>query len=784
MKKVTSDKLCVTRYTLTVLWSYGLMVFLTFSFLPSPLFAQTKADTIHVSHYDINLEIRNLPKKEIKGYTDLEIVAKIAPLSYINLDLQGLTVDLVKNGNNSIGFSHTGHVLKIELPFSSAGEVKNLRVYYHGKPKQDSQQQWGGFIFEGSYAYNMGVTMASLPHSYGRVWYPCMDEFTDKSTYTFNILTDLDKKAVCGGMLTDSLNLDTAMLWKWELIHPIPTYLASVAVGPYKAYKDTFHSVSGEVLPIEIYADSTTLKYVPESFVNLKSFIHTYENRWGACRWQKVGYVAVPFRSGAMEHATNIAYPRTYITGTTVNEDLIAHELAHFWFGNLITCSNSHNMWINEGFATYGALLCDEALDIEAYKAGIRGMHSSALSRARFDNFGLDNVPTSATYGTSSYQKGGLVAYTLRYYMGDDLYFSSIKQFLDNNEYANISSVEFFNQMSQISGMDLTDFYLGWVHQPGFLNFNIDSVKPKDEGENIYQVFFKQRLHYAEYFANNNILDVEFVSASGERYLAERVKFSGENEVVEVEIPFLPLFWAIDPHGKLGTACIGYTQEISKTGNFTLGNAGISIQVNEINDTAILRVEHNLVPPAEAQHLDSAILRISNKHFWRVGFLQYNNIDAEYKFSYTPTYDGELLKGYTKNHLILLYRKDNTQDWQIIPSTVSGGDDSGKISAKEILTGEYTLGIGEYLNIKELENSFEVYPNPTNGKLKIKVAGQARNDVQSVEIFDVYGRMQQSRKAEKQKGEWVLDISNLSNGTYFVKTTTETGTIIKKIIKQ
>jgi len=778
-------------HCIAVLRSYSLMVFYLFCLFQPSVWAQTKADTIHVSHYDIHLEIRNFEKKEINGYTNLEMVSKMAPLPRIYLHLWGLTVDSVKKGENHIDFSHFGQQLKIEQPFASVGQTETVRVYYHGKPKQDAS--WGGFFFSGDFAFNMGVGMASYPHSFGRVWFPCIDEFTDKSTYTFNIITDADKKAVCGGMLTDSTNLGDKIVWKWELPNPIPTYLASVAVGKYKAYKDTFLSVSGEVLPIEIYADSATLLKVPGSFVNLKKFIHTYENRWGPCRWQRVGYVAVPFAGGAMEHATNIAYPKSAVTGNTFFDDLISHELAHFWFGNLITCSNSQNMWINEGFARYGEYLCYEALDptLQKYKTEIRKLHMEVLSK---DDgvYALDNIPPSNTYNSDIvYDKGGLVAYTLRNYMGDDLFFSSIKQFLYENQYSNVTSEEFFQKLAQISGMtELNDFYLGWVHQPGTFNFNIDSLKLKEGSSNIYQVAFKQRLYNAHSFANNNKVDVEFVSASGERKLIERINFSGESDRVEVELPFEPVFWTIDPNGKMGDYCYDYTQIINKTGNTNWTDILFAIKVTEITDNAIFRIEYNPFTPTPAKNIHPDIIRISEKHFWRMGFLQLNDIKAEYTFSFSKSSESVLLEEYSLEHLVLLYRKDAAHDWQIFPAKNVSGKISGKLVAKEILPGEYTFGIRNKLNIKDLENCFKIFPNPTSREFKIQ---SSKYKIQSVEVYDIFGRklyeynnsygLMVLRSYGLTTDGVVIDLTAFPTGIYFVKITTETGMVIKKVIK-
>jgi len=745
-------------------------------FFTQNLSAQTKADTIHVSHYDINLEIRDLMQEQIKGYTDVTVEAKMVPLQSIYLHLMALTVDSVKKGNEPVLFSHLGQQLKIDLPFLSVGQSETVRVYYQGKPVKDPQ--WGGFYFtDSTFAYNMGVGMGSYPHSFGRVWFPCIDEFTDKSTYTFNITTDIDKKAICGGMLADSADLGNAMRWHWELTDPIPTYLASVAVGKYLAYKDTIHSISGEILPIEIYADSERIGRVPGTFVNLKTFIRTYEKRWGACRWQRVGYVLVPFGSGAMEHATNIAFPQVYVSGTVTNDNqsLISHELAHSWFGNLITCATSQNMWINEGFARYGEYLCDEILDptLQKYKSGMKSLHFGVL-RSDGGLYALDNVPPSATYGSISYDKGGVIAYALRNYMGDDSFFSSITQFLDENQYKNVDSEEFFQKLSAISGMDLYDFFLGWVHQPGSLNFNIDSIKLKAGSNNIYQASFKQKLYLAHYFANKNKVDVEFYSNAGARHLVEGITFSGEHEMVEIAIPFEPVFWSIDPNSKMGDACFDFTQQIFKTGITSFSNANFRIEVEEISDTSIIRVEHNPVAPTPAKNEHPNIAKISDKHFWRIGFLQYNNMQATYSFTYDQRYDSQLVP---KEDLIVLHRKDVSHDWEIIPSKITTTQSSTMISVNFILPGEYTLGIGKDLNVKAWENEIEIYPNPTNGELRIENGGW----INTIKVYDISGKeiILNSQFSILNS----IDVSHLPSGVYILEIVAKENKIHKKFIK-
>jgi aminopeptidase N len=562
-----------------------------------------------------------------------------------------------------------------------------------------------------------------------------------------------------------------------------------VAVGNYLCYKDTFRSISGDVVPIEIYANAATLPKVPGSFANLKTFIHTYEKRWGAHRWQRVGYVAVPFGGGAMEHATNIAYPQSSINGNTNSQDLISHELAHSWFGNLITCSTSQNMWINEGFARYGEYLCYEALDptLQTYKIEIIKLMRSVLNSLICRQYALDDVPSSQTYNSSLvYDKGGVIAYALRNYMGDALFFSSITQFLNENQYKNVNSEEFFNKLSVISGIDyLHDFYLAWVHQPGSLNFNIDSIKHLSG--NTYQVSFKQRLFHANNFANNNLVDVEFVSASGERYLVKKIRFSGENQMVEVEIPFDPVFWAVDPNFEIPLACSNFTETITKTGIVNPGSRALfKMTVNEITDESIIRIEHNEFAPTPAKNIHPNLVKISETHFWRIGFLKYSPMQADYIFTYNSVLEKELLTGYTKEDLVLLYRKDASYEWQVLSAIVSGTNNSGTVTASFLLSGEYTLGICDGIcnnvGVGALRATpIQVYPNPTPGEVRIT---NYELEIVGVEVFDVYGRKQKGEgRKEKGEKEVLMDISHLIPGIYFIRIQTENGMVITKIIK-
>ena len=140
-------------------------------------FAQQRTDSVHIAHYDLHLSVVDFSNHVIDGYTDLTTVAKVNNLNQIRLDLKFLTCDSVFVGNSAATFSQVGEHININVPAMQNGDTAALRVYYHGTPGHDDG--FGGFYYNGEYAYIVGVALQDQPHSYGRCWFPCMDEFTE-----------------------------------------------------------------------------------------------------------------------------------------------------------------------------------------------------------------------------------------------------------------------------------------------------------------------------------------------------------------------------------------------------------------------------------------------------------------------------------------------------------------------------------------------------------------------------------------------------------------------------
>ena len=726
-------------------------------------FAQYRSDSIHVAHYDIALFIDPYGHT-ISGTTTLQVVPQMANLSHINLDLRDMTIDSIMVEQSLASYSYVGDLLSISAGTYTLGDTMEIAVSYHGEPYGNS---WGGFTFSNNYVFNIGVSMYEQPHCFGRVWFPCIDEFTDKASYTFHIGTYPYHNAVCGGIYLGSTDGEyNTKIWHWQLDQPIPTYLASVATGNYQLYADTFHGVERDI-PITIYSPSTYLNNVPATFVRLKEIAANFEHYYGPLRFPRIGYVLVNFNSGAMEHATNIALPQAAVDGTTFYESTIAHELSHSWFGNLITCEKAEEMWINEGFASYSEAITDEGVySREKYTETINNQHFDVLKNLYSRDQGyyaLNNIPQNHTYGMHAYDKGSIVVHTLRHYMGDSLFFGGIQAMLNQYAFQNMNSTQVFDFLSNYSGINLNGFYEGWINQPGFLHFSIDSIV--NEGGNQYAVYLRQRLFHAEHFADDNRVNLTFFSADGQRYDHPHDQFSGANGIVHVNIPFTPLFGVVDYSNEVCDATVDYNHCFTFASSRNFSYANVTANITALQDSALMRVEYNLVhaDPFKVQPDPSYRL---NSRYWRIEYTG-SQVQGTLKFNYNgntnqPEY--ELLQGVTPNDLALFYRRDCADDWHSIPFTRTG-QTSGTITTESLMPGEYTFGVpGSDVGIQEKpQNNIQIYPNPTHDRLTIR----SEQNIDSIVIYDISGRKVLHQNLSNKNN--TLNIKALSSGTYFIQ---------------
>jgi len=743
------------------------------------------SDTIDVLHYDINLDIAFKYSNQISGFTDVILKPKLNNVNNISLELLMLTVDSVKlNGINHL-FSYINNKISVPLQTNlNSTDTISLRIYYHGIPHIETYG-WGGFHISSGISYNLGISFGDDPHNYGKCFFPCVDDFTDRAYYDYHITVDSTKLAVCGGTLINNVNNGNgSRTFHWKFNNSIPAYLASVAVYNYVSVNGIYQGISGNI-PTSVYVLASDTNKAKASFINLNGIMEAFEYYWGAYQWERVGYVATTL--GAMEHATNIAYPAASIDGTLNNEYLIAHELSHHWFGDLITCSTAADMWINEGWATYNeALYRERVYGKKSYKNYLRNKLKRVLQTCHIEDAGyraLYGIPSNYTYGETVYQKGSTVVQTLRGYLGDSLFFSTVKEMLNQYAFNNISTLQMRDFISSYSGVNMNDFFNFYIYNPGFTHFSIDSIVPTALPE-VYNVYVRQKIKAAPDFANHNIAEISFMNNQWLKY-TDTIHFDGERGSKAFILPFNPSVVMLDMEEKIADATTDKYEIVKTAGITDFSELNFMLDVQQINDSALVRVVQNWISPDALKIPNTEIKRLHPDRYWLVQGIFPINFDAKGKFYYNR--QPNLLLDYkflpspsSCDSMVLLYRKNSGDDWHLINFTRNGDYYSGYLITEQIRQGEYVLAISKPFQSglnEVLPNSvkiLEIYPNPSTDEFTIKI-NEFSSGLEAI-FFNESGSMIDKIKINKQNFKWKPQQQIAAN--YFVKLINEKGKIL------
>ena len=696
----------------------------------------------------------------ISGACNIRFTPRNEGIDHVEFDLEGLTVDSVIGPAGQLAFAHEENVLDITLE-GPIGPIDTLEVtvYYGGDPVTDGSG-FGGFYTGPSLIYNLGVAFESIPHSYGRVWFPCLDNFTERNTYEFFIKTAGGKKAWCNGLLVErtALGGDT-LVNHWRIDETIPAYLASVAAANFVVARDTFPNVIGTNTPVELICSAADTTAMKSSFTHLSDAFSHFEDVFGPYRWGKVGYVLTT--QGAMEHATSIHYPRSIATGSLQYETIMAHELAHHWFGDLITCDRAEEMYINEGFAEYMSFLfLEHVYDRERYMKEVRNNHRNVVHRAHTLDEGwwtLSEMPQVWTYGEHSYNKGADVLHTLRSYLGDEAFSAGLTSFLTTYAFQPVNTIMLRDHLTQTTGIDLTDYFTDWIEQPGWAAFEIDaqSITQGEDGW-IISLAIGQKLRGPASLYHNVPVTIAVVGTDPDNVLRDTVMLGGASTNVSFTTQFEPGWVWINDDDRISLAMTGGTDTISTTGIVASALANFEL-LPEAGDPVVVRMEQYWVAPDEGTYVEPFAYVISPDRYWRITG---SWTDAA-RFAARLTFDGRSTGGdrfdtglmhdtlgvvFHEDSLVLLHRSGPEAPWEEWASDVtsfgSQTDGYGRMDIDSLRTGEYALawrkspvGITE-LNASSIQ--WSIQPNPAHDQVVITTTNAGLRGV--VLLLDAIGR--------------------------------------------
>jgi aminopeptidase N len=725
----------------------------------------------------------------VSGYTDVKLVPKLNNVSTLNLDLLKLTIDSVTLNSNTLNYNYNDTLLKINLgSVYNIGDTIIVRVAYHGIPQIDPSG-FGGFSFSSGYAYNLGVGFSADPHVFGRVWHPCFDNFVERASYNFSITTANNHKAVCNGLLQNSItNPNNTVTWNWEMTEEIPTYLACVAVAAYTTVHQNFSGINGSI-PVELVALPADTNNMKNSFVNLENGFDAFENKFGPYRWSKVGYTLVPFNGGAMEHATNIAYPQIVVTGgsTAYESELMAHELSHHWFGDLVTCRTAEDMWLNEGWASFSAFIFTENIyGYDAYKNDIRSNQAKILQFAHVKEGGyraVAGVPHEWTYGDHVYLKGASIAHTIRGYMGDSLFFDAVKYYLNKNAFKDVDSYTMRDDFEASSGLDLTDCFNNWVFGPGFAHFSIDSfITTGVTGNYNVTIYLHQKLTGASTLFNNVPLELTLMNDNFNKQTS-LITMSGQTASFTINVPFLPSYAGLNLESKISDASVSQYKTIKTTGVNNLTDLKFNLNVTGISDSTFIRVEHNFTAPDIS--FANTGYAISPNRYYKIDGIFSNGFKGTAVINYDGRASSATGNQYLDNllfniqpkedSLVLLYRKTVADYWTKYPyytkSMGNVNDKFGTVKLDSILKGEYAFGMKNgpsSIEKKTIISYIKMVPNPAKEKVQIDLSNFAKSgNIIECNVYSTEGKWIKNFKIANQVNYYELDLNGLAEGIYY-----------------
>ncbi|NUL48357.1 M1 family metallopeptidase [Cellulosimicrobium funkei] len=413
--------------------------------LPDPYVPGSGTGDFTVGHYDLQLEVK-LAANRIAGRARLEGTV-LNTLKRVELDLHALTVGKVaaRSGRDTVKVTRTAvrnGRLVIELGTElEAGADLSLEITYSGIPRM-LRGLWGEIGWE---ELEDGVLVAGQPNG-AQTWFPCVDHPSVKSTYSIAISTDAGYLPVCNGTPTGHRRRSSREEWTWELREPAPSYLVTVQIGRYQLVAVPEHDAGPQTpagaAPVFLATSPALLDRAQGALGVQTRMMECFSRHYGPYPFDR--YTAVVTDDELeipLEAASLSIFGSNHLDGSWASERLVAHELAHQWFGNALTLRQWRDIWLHEGFACYSEWVWGE-------ESG----HASLRTQARRAWRGLFLRPRTVVvadpgpelmFDDRIYKRGALTLYALRCALGTEVFAELIRSWVAEHRHGSVDTALF-----------------------------------------------------------------------------------------------------------------------------------------------------------------------------------------------------------------------------------------------------------------------------------------------------------------------------------------------------
>lgn len=428
-----------------------------------------------VQHYRLELTF-DLEHKKFGGENRVTLKPLKNSFRECVFDAQDLVITDVTDDNNiSLKFNHTDHKLTIHFSQEySYGEEVIFTIKYHAEDPPN------GFFFSDETERNPLMISTDSWHSEARCWFPCYDYPHDKVTMELIGTVKQPNKILSNGKLVSiTENENNTVTYHWHQLKPHSTYLSMVAVAPFAVIEDSLGS-----LPVNYWVYEQDVENARRIFKNTPAMIEYFNELYGyEYPWAKYDQVVTPTQPGGAEATSATILGENAIYDEKAEKDfsferVIAHEVAHQWWGDLITMRTWSETWMNEGFGTYGDYLWSNHFNgddegaialLNKKNAYLREAHEKYIRPIVFTRY----EDPGDNFDGHTYPKGAAVLHMLRFVMGDERFFQTLSHFLHKHEFQAVDTHDFMIAVKEATGQNLDWFFEQYIYKPGHPVFDI-----------------------------------------------------------------------------------------------------------------------------------------------------------------------------------------------------------------------------------------------------------------------------------------------------------------------
>lgn len=467
-----------------------LAAFLLAVVLPFNITAQRRersVDTWRPLHYDVAVTF-NDQLSEITARTEITLQVIQHGLTRIDLDFGDMPVDSVSVSGAPARFERKPDLLNVILDRpAKKGDKLDITVNYHGRPKD-------GLIFASDRDGKPSATGDNWPNRVHQ-WIPCLDHPSAKATVSFTVAAPPREVVVANGKFVTMTRNDMApALWRFEETKAIPAYCMVIAVS--EGVKIDVNEPT--VTPLSYYVAKRDASYALKGFSAAAPSLSFFSQIVAPYPYEKLALIVGATRFGGMENSSAIVFTNNLFDLRTSEkmsprfgiptriESVVAHEIAHQWFGDSVTESTWADLWLSEGFATYFAGLFIEKYESEeAFREYMRDAAARYFTYEKRRNAPIHDLETQdlmKLLNENNYEKGAWVLHMLRRRLGDEAFFKGLRDYYHAHREANATTEDLRRALEQSSGKNLKDFFARWVYGAGHPIYELTSASAELAG--------------------------------------------------------------------------------------------------------------------------------------------------------------------------------------------------------------------------------------------------------------------------------------------------------------